>query len=285
MLVGGYEELSEQPVASRSDVEFLCFTDDPGMESETWTIRPIEALLPCDPVRSQRQLKIRAHSILPDYDLSLYLDNSVHLRRTPEEILAALLPADSSVAMVSHSFRTTVADEFRTVIAAGLDRADRCEEQARHYLEHDPYSLALRPMWSGLLLRRHNDPHVVEAMDRWFLHVLRYSRRDQLSSHFAFRALDLEPLVHELDNHASEFHDWPMDRNRRDDSSLWDGPDVVVLEDRVRELEAQLATLRSSQSSRLTRPVRRLRARFTRSPHPASSASTSPEPSHRAVER
>lgn len=285
VLLGGYERLTEQPVAHRSGVDFLCFTDDPTLESETWSIRQLTPLFPGDAVRSQRQAKIQAHAILPEYDVSLYLDNSVLLRRTPEEILEAFLPEDAPMAIAAHSFRQTVGDEFRVVVSLGLDRADRCEEQERHYRDHDPESLGLRPLWSGILLRRHLDPRVVEAMNAWFLHVLRYSRRDQLSSHYAFRAVGLEPVVHELDNHESAYHSWPIGVGRRPDTSLWDGSDVVALERRVRELQAELDVLRSSRSWRVTQPARQLRARLGPAPHPASNASTSPEPSQEAASR
>ena len=285
VLLGGYERLTEQPVARHSGVDFLCFTDDPTLESETWSIRQLTPLFPGDKVRSQRQAKIQAHAILPEYDVSLYLDNSVLLRRTPEEILEALLPEDALLAIAAHSFRQTVIDEFRMVVSLGLDRADRCEEQERHYRIHDPESLGLRPLWSGLLLRRHHEPRVVEAMNAWCLHVLRYSRRDQLSAHYAFRAAGLEPVVHELDNLESAYHRWPVSVGRRPDTSLWNGPDAVALEHRVRALQAELDRLRSSRSWRVTQPARQLRARLGPSPQTVSSASTSPEPSQEAASR
>src|SRR5215210_7134454 len=50
-LVGGYETLTEQPVAAESDFEFVCFTDDAELSSETWQIHPERAL---DEVRARR---------------------------------------------------------------------------------------------------------------------------------------------------------------------------------------------------------------------------------------
>ena len=49
-------------------------------------------MLPYDPARSQRHLKIRADRFLPEYDVSLYIDNSVLLRLPPERLIATLLP-------------------------------------------------------------------------------------------------------------------------------------------------------------------------------------------------
>ena len=85
-LIGDYEELNEQPMAGQSKVPFLCLTDHPQLRSETWIPRHVSPLFPMDPVRSQRDLKLRAVDHLPGFDLSLYVDNTVLLEAPPEEI-------------------------------------------------------------------------------------------------------------------------------------------------------------------------------------------------------
>jgi hypothetical protein len=286
-LIGGYEELTEQPVARRSHIDFVCLTDDPTLESETWTVRLVEPLLPEDPVRSQRALKIRTHEVLPEYDISLYLDNSVLLRKTPEEVLADLLPDDAAFAAMAHSFRETIEDEFRAVVDQRLDRAERCAEQVRHYRARDPEMLALRPLKGALLLRRHHDPQVVAAMDVWLAHVLRYSRRDQLSLRYALREAGVEPLVLELDNYESDYHRWPVSVGRVSDEAIWVEPDGVLLEPRLEALQLEVSRLRASRSWRWTRYARSLRSavRHGRPVGGASSDSTSPEPSQAATSR
>ena len=46
VLNGGYEALNEQPVAARSAIPFICLTDDPGLTSGTWQIRPFKPRFP-----------------------------------------------------------------------------------------------------------------------------------------------------------------------------------------------------------------------------------------------
>lgn len=256
VLTGRYETLNEQPVATQSDADFLCFTDDPTLASETWRIQVIAPFLPEDPVRSQREAKLRAHRYLPDYDVSLYIDNSVLLTERPEEFLAELLPEGAGLGLLEHSFRSTVADEFEAVISGRVDSAVRCDEQHQHYRRRHPEALTLRPLWSGVLARRHHDPLVVEAMERWFTHVLRYSRRDQLSNRIAFLEAGLTPTVVPLDNHLSPFHRWPVvsGRSGATRTGAWTAED-----DLVRELEARLAAIEQSRSWRMTSPLRRLR--------------------------
>lgn len=294
-LLGGYERLTEQPAALESSLDFVCLTDDPTLVSDTWTMRLVEPLIAQDPVRSQRALKIRAHASVPDYDVSLYIDNSILLKAPPELTLTELLPSNAALAVMTHGFRDSVADEFRAVVESGLDAAHRCDEQLAHYLETDPECLMLRPLKGGLLLRRHHDVRVVAAMDLWLSHVLRYSRRDQLSLRYALRATRLEPLVHELDNFDSPYHTWPVSTSRVTDDSLWPEPQeelertrqrLAAAESALAAVESTLTTMRASRSWRWTSVARGTAARLRpASRTQAMSDAASPEPSHAATSR
>src|SRR5690242_20038091 len=85
-LLGNYEKLNDQPVASGSNIDFICFTDDRSLSSKTWKIVFIDPIFERDPVRSQRVIKLSPHDYCADYDASLYIDNSVILTAKPEDI-------------------------------------------------------------------------------------------------------------------------------------------------------------------------------------------------------
>jgi hypothetical protein len=208
VLLGQYEQLNEQPVAHESDWRFICFTDDPTLTSTTWQVRLVEPLFAADLSRSQRQIKHLAHRFLPEHDVSLYIDNSVLMKVPPEEILAQW-PLTSGFALCAHSFRETVLDEFLEVLRLGYDDQARLLEHLNHVQWHHPDVLAAKPMWSGVMLRRHHEPKIKAAMELWFQHVLRYSRRDQLSSNLAFAQCDLKPDLVEESNLSSWCHSWP----------------------------------------------------------------------------
>jgi hypothetical protein len=253
VLVGGYEELVEQPVRSSSALDFVCLTDDPELESATWEIRRIRPILPADPVRSAREVKIRLHRHLDDYDTSLYIDNAVLLLRAPEDVLDALLPPGCPMALPEHSFRSTVRAEFDVVGHGRLDARHRLAEQLAAHREHDPDALELRPCWAGIIARRHHEVAVVDAMERWYAEVLRYSRRDQLSLHSALRAAGLTPIVHQLDNHESPFHRWPVAIGRREElrRERWTPEDV-----QLGQLESRLDAIERSRTWRWAQPIR-----------------------------
>ena len=64
-LIGQYEQLNEQTVAAHSVIPFICLTDDPDLKSESWQIRQVSPLFGMDPIRSQRDIKLRPHIHLP----------------------------------------------------------------------------------------------------------------------------------------------------------------------------------------------------------------------------
>jgi hypothetical protein len=291
VLVGGYETLLEQHVAGRHDTDLVCFTDDPDARSDTWQIRHLPTRFPLDQNRSSRRPKLLAHEYLAEYDESLYIDNSTLLLVDPGAIFDALLPADESMAVLRHSFRPTLRDEFAAVIEQRRDAAWICEEQLAHYEQIAPGLLERPPLWGGLLLRRHHVPQVREAMQAWWEHVLRYSRRDQLSLPAALSTVGLKPIVHQIDNHISPFHEWPRGAAQRDHNGgapLPPGPAprIAQLEQQVAELHQSMAALqselatasaaaahrdvlasvleevRSSTSWRVTRPLRWMRDRL-----------------------
>lgn len=269
-LTGRYERLNEQAVAARSSIPFICLTDDPELKSDTWQIRRITPPFAADPARSQRDFKLRPHVHLPDFDASLYIDNSVLLKEPPELLFERHFPA-SGFCLPRHSFRASILDEFIEVAKLGFDDQGRIFEQLNHYLADWPEVLREQPYWAGIMLRDHRNPRVREMLEIWLAHVYRYSRRDQLSCMVAFRQAGLVPDVLDVDNHASWFHTWPHALERKREPMPGDPAPLFNLAPvRLRQLEQalaeqtaradalarQLAALPASRGARLRRALR-----------------------------
>lgn len=215
VMVGDYETLNEQPVAAASALPFICLTDNPRLTSQSWRIVHVPTAFAMDPIRSQRLLKICPHRVdaLAGFEQSLYIDNAVLLRQPPEAFIESM-EWDSGFALPFHSFRDSVHDEFIEVARLGLDDQGRIFEQLNHYLAHGDPALEERPLWAAILLRDHRNPAVLRTMDLWMAHVLRYSRRDQLSINTVLHQTGLNADRWTLDNHASWFHSWPHPTGR-----------------------------------------------------------------------
>lgn len=297
ILLGGYEELLPQPAIRSSGIDTVCFTDNPELSSEDWTVRLITPRYPGDIVRSQREIKTRVGRYLAEYGESLYLDNTVLLKRPPEEILDAWL-ADEDIVLNAHSFRERLIDEFDEVVRLNYDDAVRVHEQLWDYACAAPELLDERPLWTGLMARRHS-AKTHSAMEIWHEQILRYSRRDQLSVGYAFRLASCRVRVLTHDNFDSPWHSWAVDPSRKVAQGkrppLPSGPlladllrasgevealrlEINALNVRIDEGNAALATethraeaaerlvdaMRSSTSWRVTSPLRSLLGRFRR---------------------
>ena len=251
---------------------FLCFTDRRDLPEEGWTIVPIEPSLPGDEVRSARDIKIRPHRWLslaerrvgPLPGRSLYIDPSVELTADPETVWRALVGVDHRVLVgaMLHSFRATVDDEFDACAEQGLENALTLSEHRRALSDHDRAALREQPVWSGIVARRHTDPTVIDAMEAWFVQILRYSRRDQLSFTSVTRVLGQGRIrLADMDNHSSAFHRWPLPSYSRPDRYAASARDrfpehteaLLLLARTRQELEQSQDMLRRLRERRLVR--------------------------------
>jgi hypothetical protein len=254
-LMGQYEQLNEQPVAAGTDVEFVCFTDDPELTSDSWDVRLVPPRFPLDSIRSARFIKVLGAELLPEYDEVLWIDNSVVLRKTPDELLDSWL-RDRDIAVPSHSFRASVIGEFDAVVASGYDEPSRVYEQLIHYSTLEPDVLRETPYWTALIARRRS-PEVDRAMHLWWDHLLRYSRRDQLSFNFVAVQAELSVCRVDIDNLNSEWHEWPVraarkwgvTQDRMADALRTPTAEIGRLENDLSQLRAELEQVRAEQAS------------------------------------
>lgn len=212
-LFGQYEGLNEQPAAKLSKIPYICFTDDPTLTSNTWKIKVISPQLAMDPLRSHRVVKIKPWDCLPEYDASLYIDNSVVLKKSAEEILTHYNIGEE-IGIAQHDHREKVLDEFLAVSSLGFDDQTRIFEQLNHYLIAHPEILNEKPFWGGMLIRNHKNKETRVMAELWHAHVFRYSRRDQLSLNLSIKDSNVKVRLLDIANFNSWFHDWPISHKR-----------------------------------------------------------------------
>ncbi len=271
VVTGKYEVLNELEISDPA-VHAICFTDSPDLVSSTWEVVQFTPSFAGDPTRSQRLVKILGHPRLDAYDEWLYIDNSVRLTATPSAILDEWLNG-SDLAIPNHSFRESNRDEFAVVQGDNLDSYERIEEQFQHYQENFPALLEERPLWTGMIARRPT-PLVRDWADTWAKHVLRYSRRDQLSLPVVLQISQLEVTRIEIDNHLSPLHQWPILNERKLDRRHVVGRNfgreaMKLSEENLElrnELEALRMTFEGSFSWKITKPLRAFRRRLTPPP-------------------
>jgi len=214
VMIGDYEPLIDAFPNIESNVRRICFTDNEKISSDHWEIRYIKPEFPMDPIRSQRAIKTRPHKYLSEFRKSLYIDCGIIFKIAAEVFFEKY--AEAKLTIISHSFRETLLDEFIEVSRLGLDDQSRIFEQLNHYENSDPHILDENVYWTAIILLDHSDPQINNFSELWCAHVLRYSRRDQLSINWAIKYSGVDPTVIVADNHVSWFHEWtPGDRKRQ----------------------------------------------------------------------
>ena len=79
-ITGGYDSLIE-PKYVTEGFDYICFTDNPNLNSDVWIIKPLPSETDgLSQVKKQRYVKINAHKVVGEYDLSIWVDGNVTIK-------------------------------------------------------------------------------------------------------------------------------------------------------------------------------------------------------------
>jgi hypothetical protein len=182
VLVGSGEPLTHHQIPPTDDYDRVLFTDRPTLSLDGWETRVLDSH-DLGSARESRRPKLLPHRFLEEYEWSLYVDNNVVLTDACARWLAQCQRLPKTFYAFSHPWRTCAYEEAERVISVGYDDEKRVREQIDHYQSCGfPRDFGL--VVGNVLLRRHNDPHLVQVLETWYEHILRYSKRDQISFPF-----------------------------------------------------------------------------------------------------
>ncbi|MFP4163035.1 MAG: glycosyltransferase domain-containing protein [Chitinispirillaceae bacterium] len=188
-IFGGYDGLL--PQKKIDGVDYICFSDRPH-HSRTWDVRVVEPVSD-DPTRSSRHYKILPHRYLKDYETSIFMDgnflvvgNAVKLVQKAFEYAPMAAFPNSKTAQG----KGCVYEEYNSILALG-EKTGRYKDDPvvmknqieRYKKENYPEINGL--ITSGVLVRRHHNPRVIDVMERWWNELKNGSKRDQLSFNYS----------------------------------------------------------------------------------------------------
>ena len=189
---GDYDTL-KHPEVIDDNCDYICFTDNPDLESDLWKIIPMEESI-LDNNRKAKQYKLLPHKYLKDYKYSFWLDGTFKIKGSIREYIYRHIRADSKMLVVVHTERDCVYEEYKaSKIIPRYPRAVM-EEQIEYYRSQGfPEHYGLGVM--GALFRQHNDPNVIKVMDDWWDENIKYTNQDQLSFAYVSWKNDFHPSV------------------------------------------------------------------------------------------
>lgn len=160
------------------------FADNPNIHAPGWTIIEVEKT---EDQRLQRRLKISGHPVLDKYEITLYIDASMTMKRP---ILQLLKSFRGGMIIGAHPVRKCVYAEGLAVKAAKKAPPEIVNKQIAEYYENDfPCNFGV---WSsGFIIR---DKSTKEMCNIWQEKLDEHSHRDQLSLPWALWKTGIKPL-------------------------------------------------------------------------------------------
>ena len=199
VLTGNYDKL-EQPLVTDPSYDYVCLSDMDGQDG-VWQIRRIPQE-ESNPVLRSRYAKMHPHLLLPEYDLSVYMDANLCVAgaafydiidkwaENPDKAVP-FGKADSPqipFAVVQHPERDCVWDELRKCFLK--DRISTASAiKWYRYLKGTGMPRHTGLAEANVLVRLHNNQSVIGLDERWWELLLKSAcLRDQLS---------FTPAIHE----------------------------------------------------------------------------------------
>src|SRR5262249_28199370 len=162
-------------------VDWICFTDDAGLRSDSWKVRVAKARY-AHPRLSAKWFKLNPHRVLDGYKRTIWIDANIRVEATTftDEVIACL--ADKELALFPHPDRDNIFDE--AVVSHGMAKYQQLPvlEQVEHYRR---LGFGERELYAcGVLARSTADRRMRRLHRDWMHENLRWSYQDQLSLPF-----------------------------------------------------------------------------------------------------
>ena len=189
-IIGSYDVL-RQPVTTVDDIDFICFVGKGEKTSDrvgVWQIRELRDQTGLDAGLFSRYPKMHPHTLLSEYDASLWIDGNIEIRddslyRATREKFAAGVKYSG----VAHPTRTNVYQEAVMCRNMGYIGWFKLARVLFFLFLHGEKTKGGLLMENNIIFRRHNDVDIVHLDELWWHEVTTFCRRDQLSFMWCLR--------------------------------------------------------------------------------------------------
>ena len=176
-ITGDYDDLHDVEVTDK-DVDFICFTNNKNIKSDTWKIIYVDNDGLNDKDLSRKIKMLGEDSINKKYDILLWQDASVIWNTKPSMFVKKYL--HKSFAAFKHSYRDCAYSECSMIIRARKETKANVEKTIK-FLKSEKFPEHYGLCEMTVFIRKTKDEKVNKTMDLWFQTYMKYSKRDQLS--------------------------------------------------------------------------------------------------------
>jgi hypothetical protein len=183
--IGGYDEF-RIPIIYDPNIRYILFTDNKYFKSDVWEVNHVDFVNDkLDNRRKARYIKINPHIVLPNHDISIWVDHcfTPRFENVNSLINNIKFTNNTNIMIFNHSWRSCIYQESEEVLKKKLEKPDIVKNQMEKYKKEGfPFDLGL--FETGFIVRRNND--IVNNFNNvWSNEVVNFSGRDQLSQMYS----------------------------------------------------------------------------------------------------
>lgn len=182
-IIGKYDKLNE-PEYVNPKFDYILFTDNPDIQSNTWKIHLVTNDGTLDNTRLARKIKIQGYKFLSQYDYSIWVDGKILITGDINEYVNKY-KSDCSMLAIPHYANNCAYSDAETCISLNKGNKQEILDQMDAYKKEgfpEQYGL----IDSCVLVRELKDSALNSIMDTWWNEILTRSYRDQLSVCYSF---------------------------------------------------------------------------------------------------
>ncbi len=183
-VVGGYDEIL-QPKVIDDRFDYILFSNDFKVSNiGVWQVRPINYHNDIQ-TKIARWVKTHPEELLPDYDLSVWMDANIRIETGfIYGKIIQLFEEKVLLCAVKHSVRKCAYEEIAAVVYYEFETYKDAVQYGK-YLRSNSFPRRLGLNETGIMYRMHSDFKVIEMDSLWWSCIENYSRRDQLSFNYS----------------------------------------------------------------------------------------------------
>lgn len=165
-------------------IDYFLFSDrETEAPDREIVLKPTLDAGPITTAQLARWHKIMSHKVLPEYDITVWLDGNIDIVDRIYGLIIDLMKYANMAMFIHPEGRRCIYDEIKVCKRLNKDDNRIMETQVDRYRkEKYPKDNGLN--MTGVLIRRHKEPDVVNAMGKWWNELVSGSIRDQLSFNY-----------------------------------------------------------------------------------------------------